>query len=127
MLDPASVSFRAAGQDDAHAIAELHADSWRRHYRGAYSDAFLDGDVAGYLLVVWTDRLRYAWQSLARPPGGCTLGSGGEAVVELVVEDAVFVTMAADAGPADGGAGPTGMELIERQLGGTIIEEIDEP
>jgi hypothetical protein len=47
MLDPASVSFRAAGQDDAHAIAELHADSWRRHYRGAYSDAFLDGDVAG--------------------------------------------------------------------------------
>ena len=32
-----------------------------------------------------------------------------------------------DAGPADSGAGPTGMELIERQLGGTIIEEIDEP
>jgi DNA polymerase-3 subunit gamma/tau len=32
-----------------------------------------------------------------------------------------------DAGPADGRAGPTGMELIERQLGGTIIEEIDEP
>jgi hypothetical protein len=32
-----------------------------------------------------------------------------------------------DAGPAAGGAGPTGMELIERQLGGKIIEEIDEP
>jgi len=32
-----------------------------------------------------------------------------------------------DAGPAVGGAGPTGMELIERQLGGTIIEEIEEP
>jgi len=32
-----------------------------------------------------------------------------------------------DAGPADAGGGPTGMELIERQLGGTIIEEIDEP
>jgi len=32
-----------------------------------------------------------------------------------------------DAGPADGGAGPTGMELIERRLGGTVIEEIDEP
>ena len=28
---------------------------------------------------------------------------------------------------ADGGAGPTGMELIERRLGGTVIEEIDEP
>jgi GNAT superfamily N-acetyltransferase len=57
MRDPASVSFRAAGRDDAHAVAELHADSWRRHYRGAYSDAFLDGDVGGYLLTVWTDRL----------------------------------------------------------------------
>jgi DNA polymerase-3 subunit gamma/tau len=32
-----------------------------------------------------------------------------------------------DAGPAAGGAGPTGMELIERRLGGTIIEEIEEP
>ena len=32
-----------------------------------------------------------------------------------------------DAGPAGGGAEPTGMELIERQLGGTVIEEIEEP
>ena len=32
-----------------------------------------------------------------------------------------------DAGSAGGGSGPTGMELIERQLGGTVIEEIDEP
>jgi DNA polymerase-3 subunit gamma/tau len=31
-----------------------------------------------------------------------------------------------DAGPAAGGAAPTGMELIERRLGGTIIEEIEE-
>jgi hypothetical protein len=43
MRDPASVSFRAAGRDDARAVAELHADSWRRHYREAYSDAFLAG------------------------------------------------------------------------------------
>jgi DNA polymerase III subunit gamma/tau len=32
-----------------------------------------------------------------------------------------------DAGPAGGVAAPTGMELIERQLGGTVIEEIEEP
>src|SRR5690349_2765494 len=32
-----------------------------------------------------------------------------------------------DAGPAGSGGGPTGMELIERQLGGTVIEEIEEP
>jgi len=49
--------FRAAGPDDAPAIATLHADSWQRHYRGAFSDSFLDGDVAGYLLPLWTGRL----------------------------------------------------------------------
>jgi DNA polymerase III subunit gamma/tau len=32
-----------------------------------------------------------------------------------------------DAGPAGSGSGPTGMELIERQLGGTVIEEIEDP
>ena len=32
-----------------------------------------------------------------------------------------------DAGPAGAAPGPTGMELIERQLGGTVIEEIEEP
>jgi GNAT superfamily N-acetyltransferase len=37
-------------------VAALHADSWRRHYRGAYSDAFLDGDVAIDRLEVWTAR-----------------------------------------------------------------------
>jgi hypothetical protein len=38
--------FRAAGAGDASAVAGLHGDSWRRHYRGAFSDAFLDRDVA---------------------------------------------------------------------------------
>src|SRR6266700_7701315 len=58
-LMPASAGlrFRAACLGDAHAIAGLHADSWQRHYRGAYSDAFLDNDVAGYLLPLWTERL----------------------------------------------------------------------
>jgi GNAT superfamily N-acetyltransferase len=50
--------FRFAGPADAEAVAKLHADSWRRHYRGAYSDAFLDGDVVADRLAVWTDRLR---------------------------------------------------------------------
>jgi ribosomal protein S18 acetylase RimI-like enzyme len=49
--------FRSAEAGDAAAVARLHADSWRRHYRGAFSDAFLDGDVTGYLLAVWTERL----------------------------------------------------------------------
>jgi GNAT superfamily N-acetyltransferase len=59
--------FRLAGPPDARAIAALHADSWRRHYRGAYSDAFLDGDVAADRLAVWTDRLG------RRDPGSCTI------------------------------------------------------
>ena len=53
----AGLRFRAACPGDAHAIAGLHADSWQRHYRGAYSDAFLDNDAAGYLLPLWTGRL----------------------------------------------------------------------
>jgi GNAT superfamily N-acetyltransferase len=57
MLAPGDLRFRAARPGDTHAIARLHADSWQRHYRGAYSDAFLDSDVAAYLLLVWTERL----------------------------------------------------------------------
>jgi ribosomal protein S18 acetylase RimI-like enzyme len=59
--------FRLAGSADAEVVANLHADSWRRHYRGAYSDAFLDGDVVADRLAVWTDRLREA------DPHRCTI------------------------------------------------------
>ncbi len=50
--------FRLAVPSDAEAVAALHADSWRRHYRGAYSDEFLDGDVRSDRLIVWSERLR---------------------------------------------------------------------
>jgi hypothetical protein len=43
MPDVPTVRIRVADSSDAPAIAALHAESWRRHYRGAYSDAFLDG------------------------------------------------------------------------------------
>jgi GNAT superfamily N-acetyltransferase len=52
-----SLRFRAAGADDALSVATLHADSWRRHYRGAYSDAFLDGHVLKDRRSVWEARL----------------------------------------------------------------------
>jgi ribosomal protein S18 acetylase RimI-like enzyme len=71
VTSPDDLRFRAAEADDAAAVAGLHADSWRRHYRGAFSDAFLDGDVAGYLLAEWTGRLS------APDPQACTI------VVEL--------------------------------------------
>ncbi len=57
MAHPECLRFRSAGGADAVAIAALHADSWRRHYRGAYSDSFLDGDVVIDREVVWTERL----------------------------------------------------------------------
>jgi ribosomal protein S18 acetylase RimI-like enzyme len=44
---------------DTEVIARLHADSWQRNYRGAYSDAFLDADVVADRLAVWTDRLSH--------------------------------------------------------------------
>jgi len=48
---------RLARPEDARAVAELHAGSWRRNYRGAYSDEFLDGDALEDRLTVWGKRL----------------------------------------------------------------------
>lgn len=54
---PARLSFRPADPGDAQAVAALHTSSWQQHYRGAFSDAFLDHEAAGYLLPLWTERL----------------------------------------------------------------------
>lgn len=51
------LTVRRADADDAAPIASLHADSWRRHYRGAYADSFLDGDVTADRRSVWSARL----------------------------------------------------------------------
>jgi ribosomal protein S18 acetylase RimI-like enzyme len=56
-LRPGDLAIRLGGPADAEAIANLHADSWRRHYRGAYADAYLDGDIEAERLDVWTQRL----------------------------------------------------------------------
>ena len=82
-----SVIYRPAAAGDAEAIADLHADSWRRFYRGAYADSFLDGDVLTDRRGVWTDRLA------SRDPLSITL------VAE--VDDAVagFVRVALDWDP----------------------------
>ena len=52
-----AVAYRLAKSSDIDPIAALHAESWRRNYRGAYSDAFLDGDVLTYRRAAWTSRL----------------------------------------------------------------------
>lgn len=57
MASESAPRFREARPADASAVGLLHAESWRRHYRGAYSDAFLDGDVVADRLEVWSRRL----------------------------------------------------------------------
>jgi len=52
-----AIQCRAAEARDVEAIAALHADSWRRNYRGAYLDSYLDGDVLTDRLVVWRERI----------------------------------------------------------------------
>ena len=49
--------FRQASINDVEAIAALHTESWQRHYRGAYLDSFLGGDVLADRLAVWHARL----------------------------------------------------------------------
>jgi ribosomal protein S18 acetylase RimI-like enzyme len=49
--------LRPATSRDAEAIARLHADSWRRTYRGMMRDEYLDGDVVEDRLRVWGERL----------------------------------------------------------------------
>ena len=51
------MEYRPATRADIEAIAALHADSWRRNYRGTYSDAFLDGPVLADREKVWSERL----------------------------------------------------------------------
>jgi GNAT superfamily N-acetyltransferase len=56
MPAPGQPRFRTAVRGDAKAIAALHADSWQRHYRIAYTDHFLEDEAPGFLLDIWTER-----------------------------------------------------------------------
>ena len=51
------VELKDARSEDYKAIAKLHADSWKKYYRGIYSDQFLDHDVYQNRLDVWRERL----------------------------------------------------------------------
>jgi len=49
------MNFRRAAACDADRIAQLHAESWRRTYRGMMRDEFLDGDVLSNRCEAWRD------------------------------------------------------------------------
>jgi GNAT superfamily N-acetyltransferase len=60
MTDTSHVLYRFGAAADSAAVAVLHAESWRRHYRGAYSDVYLDGDVVADRVEVWVNRMAQA-------------------------------------------------------------------
>jgi ribosomal protein S18 acetylase RimI-like enzyme len=52
-----SIVLRNATRADARGIADLHAENWRRSYRGNFRDAYLDGDMHAERLTAWSARL----------------------------------------------------------------------
>lgn len=50
------VEIRKAVGSDYDSIALLHADSWRRTYRGIYSEKYLEDEVVPDRLAVWQQR-----------------------------------------------------------------------
>ena len=49
--------LRSASAGDVDAIAGLHVDNWRRTYRGALRDEYLDGDIIPERAALWRERL----------------------------------------------------------------------
>ena len=52
------IQLRDAQFSDYAAIAKLHTESWRKTYRGIYSDSFLDHEVEQERLNVWQHKLK---------------------------------------------------------------------
>jgi len=52
------MNYRQAGNADSGQLALLHADSWRRTYRGLFSEYFLEHEADVERLQTWTQRLR---------------------------------------------------------------------
>ena len=52
-----AISLQDASFSDYPSIAKLHAENWKRHYRGIYSDEFLDHEVETDRLNIWRQRL----------------------------------------------------------------------
>jgi ribosomal protein S18 acetylase RimI-like enzyme len=65
------MELRRATDADVAAIAALHAESWKRSYRGVYPDAYLDRDVDAERLAVWSDRF-----AMSRPDQRTILAEG---------------------------------------------------
>lgn len=60
VADLDEIRYRLARGSDVQAIAALHADSWRRSYRGMLSDEYLDNDLFADRAAVWQQRFHDA-------------------------------------------------------------------
>ena len=86
------VQFREADAQDAAAIAQLHAESWRSAYRGILSDDYLDNQVQSERASLWQSRFA------ERPAGSysASLFDAGRAkILKKVNEEATEVVIAA--------------------------------
>jgi GNAT superfamily N-acetyltransferase len=53
------VRYEPANPTDAQTIADLHTQSWQRHYRGIYSDEYLDHRLADDRREIWSKRFAH--------------------------------------------------------------------
>jgi nitrogen regulatory protein PII-like uncharacterized protein len=47
------ISYRIANSSDIEAIAIIHSNSWKRSYRGIYTDNYLNFEVEEDRMKVW--------------------------------------------------------------------------
>ena len=84
------IRVRAATEDDAARLAEVHVAAWRAAYRGVMTDEYLDGLDVG--------RAASAWRRNILEPG--------EGTIHLVVQSGHEVVGFAILGPAAGDSDP---------------------
>lgn len=77
--------YRIAGPPDAGRVAALQTKSWRRTYRGIFTDAYLDGDLYGELAKIW--RRRFADNDQRRHTVVAEVGRDLVGVAHTVVDD----------------------------------------
>jgi len=54
-----TITYRIAVENDASAIAALHAQSWQQHYHNVLSKEYLSGPILQERLGVWAKRLNH--------------------------------------------------------------------
>jgi len=53
------IEYLTGSHRDAEAIAALHAESWSLHYRGEFTDQYLDHEVQAERLTIWSERMSH--------------------------------------------------------------------